>query len=416
MKKMIIPALFFVLLFLACSNPTSLEPNPAPEDNKVTVSFDCQGGSAVSSLKVEPGSTVETLPVAKKLSYTFDGWYTAVNGGGTKFLATTIVKEDITVYASWTQTAIVTTLAGSGTAGSSDGTGKTASFNEPVGPAVDSAGNLYVADRQSHLIRKISPEGIVTTLTGTSFKKPNGVTVDAAGNVYVADIDDHSIQKITPAGAVTTLAGLSGTPGSNDGTGTAARFNSPSAIAVDSKGTVYVTDSGNNLIRKITPTGVVTTLAGSGMEGKDDGTGTAASFASLCGIAVDSEGTVYVTDGENNLIRKISPAGVVTTLAGSGTPGSDDGTGTAASFGMPCGVTVDSAGNLYVAEMGNNLIRKITSAGVVTTLAGNSQKGGSDDGDGTAATFLKPFGVAVDSQGTVYVADTYNYLIRKITQ
>ena len=412
MKKIIIPALLFVLFFLGCSNPTSSE-----DINKVTVSYDSQGGSAVSSLKVEPGKTVETLPVSEKFTYHFDGWYTAVNGGGTKFLADTIVKENMTVYASWTQTAIVSTLAGSGTAGSSDGTGTAASFNQPAGIATDSAGNLYVADRMNHLIRKISPEGIVTTLAGTgaaTFNEPLGVAVDKEGTVYVADHNNNLIRKITPAGVVSTLAG-SGDEGSYDGTGIEASFNKPWGIAVDSEGTVYVAEYGNNLIRKISPAGVVTTLAGSGDEGSDDGTGANATFKALSGMTVDSAGNLYVVDNANGLIRKITAEGVVTTLAGSGTFGSDDGTGTSASFGIPIGVAVDSAGNVYVADNGNNMIRKITPAGVVTTLAGSRTRG-SNDGDGTDATFYSPFGVAVDSQGTLYVADTYNYLIRKITQ
>jgi len=401
MKKMIIPVLFFVLFFLGCSNPTSSDPSPAPtqpnpapiEDNEVTVSFDCQGGSAVSSLKVEPGSTVETLPVSEKFTYHFDGWFTAVNGGGTKFLADTVVKEDITLYASWAQTAVVTTL--------------TTSLSDPSGITTDEAGNLYVADRGNHLIRKISPEGTVTTLAGSgkpgkedgdgtaaSFNTPFDVAVDSEGTVYVADFTNNLIRKITHAGAVTTLT---------ESSGTAATFGGPK-VAVDSAGTVYVADAGKNLIRKITPSGVITTLAGSGKPGKADGTGTEASFEGLSGITVDSAGTVYVTDSTNKLIRKITADGIVTTLAG-----------TAASFSVPLGIAVDSAGNVYVADFWDQLIRKITPAGVVTTLAG-SGKLGKDDGTGTAASFHGPIGVAVDSKGTVYVADSANHSIRKITQ
>jgi sugar lactone lactonase YvrE len=242
-----------------------------------------------------------------------------------------------------------------------------------------------------------------------SFYEPSAVAVDSNGNVYVADGENYKIRKITPAGVVTTLAG-SGVSDSDDGTGTAASFLYPQEVAVDSSGNVYVADSGK--IRKITPAGVVTTLAGSGVSGSEDGTGTAASFNRPAGVAVDSSGNVYVADFSNNKVRKITPAGVVTTLAGSGRQGSRDGT--AASFKWPNGVALDSSGDLYVADYGNRKIRKITPAGVVTTLAGSGVEG-SEDGTGTAASFAYADGVAVDRSGNVYVADRGNNLIRKIT-
>jgi sugar lactone lactonase YvrE len=184
-------------------------------------------------------------------------------------------------------------------------------------------------------------------------------------------------------------------------------------VAVDSSGNVYVADYGNNMIRKITSAGVVTTLAGSSTtSGSADGTGTAASFNNPMGVAVDSSGNVYVADG-NNMIRKITSAGVVTTLAGTIAGGSANGTGTAASFNNPTGVAVDSSGNVYVADCSNFMIREITSAGVVTTLAGSTTYG-SANGTGTAARFYNPNGVAVDSSGNVYVADYDNNMIRKI--
>jgi len=321
---------------------------------------------------------------------------------------------------------IVTTLAGTGSTGSANGTGTAASFYSPQGVAVDNSGNVYVADASNHLIRKITSAGVVTTLAGSgsqgsangtgtaaTFKFPRGVAVDGSGNVYVADRQNHMIRKITSAGVVTTLAG-SGSSGSADGTGTAATFYQPCGVAVDNSGNVYVADASNHLIRKITSAGVVTTLAGSGSQGSADGTGTAASFNYPYGIAVDGSGNVYVADKENNLIRKVTSAGVVTTLAGSGSSGSADGTGTAASFYSPYGVAVDNSGNVYVADRQNHMIRKITSAGVVTTLAGSGSSG-SADGTGTAASFYQPCGVAVVGSGNVYVADTDNNLIRKIT-
>ena len=208
--------------------------------------------------------------------------------------------------------------------------------------------------------------------------------------------------------AITTLAGQC-PYGSADGPGSVARFRDPGGVAVDGAGIIYVADANNNTIRMISPTGVVMTLAGSaGQAGSADGTGNAARFNGPEGVAVDGAGNVYVADTNNQLIRKISPAGVVTTLAGSpGQNGTADGTGSAARFYLPYAVAVDGGGNIYVADYGNNTIRKISPAGVVTTLAGSAGQSGSVDGTGSSALFNGPNGVAVDSGGNVYVADTH---------
>jgi len=259
-----------------------------------------------------------------------------------------------------------------------------------------------------------STEGFANGAGSTAqFDSPSGVAVDSRGNAYVADADNHRIRKITPARAVSTLAGggISGdASGNTDGIGAAARFNYPSGVAVDSSGNAYVADSGNNRIRKITPLGVVSTLAG---------TGTEARFSYPYGVAVDSSGNVYVADSGNHRIRKITPLGVVSTLAGSGTRGHVDDTGKKARFSYPYGVAVDSRGNVYVADSYNHRIRKITSADsiedrVVTTLAGTDTSGFAD-GIGSTAQFNRPSDVAVDSSGNVYVADRENHRIRKIT-
>jgi sugar lactone lactonase YvrE len=322
-----------------------------------------------------------------------------------------------------------TTLAGATTSGTVDGTGNAARFNQPNAVAVDASGNVYVADTANHTIRKITFFGVVTTIAGSAgvsgnidgigtaarFNLPRGIAVDSAGNIYVGDTSNSAIRKITPAGVVTTLAG--GTAGSLDGTGAAARFLSPNGVAVDAVGIVYVADAGNNSIRKITPDGVVTTLAG-GLSpvnfGSVDGIGTAARFASPRGVAVDTSSNIYVADRDNNLIRKVTASGVVTTLAGlaNGITGSTDGTGTAARFNGPYGVAVDTSGNVYVVDTSNKLIRKITPAGVVTTLAGLAGSVGSTDGTGIAVRFSDPQGIAVDARGNLYVADTNNHSIR----
>jgi len=226
------------------------------------------------------------------------------------------------------------------------------------------------------------------------FSGPEGVATDSAGNVYVADNDNNIIRKITPEGVVTTHAG-SGAVGSTDATGTAASFFLPTGVATDSAGNVYVADFYTSIIRKITPERVVTTLA--------DATGAVARFALPTGVATDSAGNVYVADWDANAIRKITPAGVVITLAGG-----------EAQFNYPHDVATDNAGNVYVAD-GNHTIRKITPAGVLTTLAGTAGVTGSTDATGTAASFNFPSGIATDSAGNVYVADTGNHTIRKIT-
>ena len=317
----------------------------------------------------------------------------------------------------------VTTLAGNGSQSSVDGTATTASFDSPYGVAVDATGNVYVVAASE--IRKISPTGIVTTLAGNStggsadgtgsaasFNGPIGIAVDAAGYLYIGDTYNNKIRKVSPSGVVTTLAG-SGSNGSTDGTGSAATFSQPFGVALDAAGNLYVADQSNK-IRKVSPSGDVTTLAGSGTGGSADGTGSAASFYYPSGVAVDAAGNVYVTDYYNSKIRKISPAGVVTTLAGSGSRSFADGTGAAASFHSPFGVAVDAAGNVYVGDAGNQKIRKITPAGVVTTIAGSGSIG-SKDSIGSAASFYNPSGVAVDAAGNVYVADLYNYKIRKVS-
>ncbi|MBI3414614.1 MAG: hypothetical protein HY043_04720 [Verrucomicrobia bacterium] len=335
----------------------------------------------------------------------------------------------------------VATLAGlAGGRGSADDAGKAARFYLPSGVAVDSTGNVYVADSGNSTIRKVTPAGVVSTLAGLAqfddggnalrgsadgtgsvarFDNPIGVAVDTAGNVYVADYNNFTIRRVTPAGLVTTLAGLAGSDGSLDGTGSAARFYFPFGVAVDSAGNVYVTDSGNSTIRKVTPAGVVTTLAGlAGSFGSADGTGSAARFgrdtAGPSGVAVDSAGNIYVADSGNDTIRKVTPDGVVTTLAGLvGELGRADGAGSAARFFSPTGVAVDSAGNLYVLEPLDNLIRKVTPAGVVTTLAGQAGSSGSADGTGSSARFFYPNGVAADIAGNILVADSGNNTIRK---
>ncbi|HSJ74626.1 MAG TPA: hypothetical protein VK899_00280, partial [Gemmatimonadales bacterium] len=282
----------------------------------------------------------------------------------------------------------VTTFAGQ-SGGAVDGPGVTALFHSPTDVAVH-GGNLYVADSQNATIRQISPAGVVTTLAGLAreagstdatgsearFNSPGYLATDAAGNIYVADSGTYTVRKITPAGSVTTLAGLAGAFGSVDGTGPAARFQQFSGITTDRHGHVFVSEF-SHVIRKITPAGVVTTVAGlADAPGSDDGNGSAARFNYPGGVAADSDGNLSVADAVNQTIRKITPAGPVTTFAGqTGISGSDDGNGQDARFYYPGGLTIDDGDNLYVTDSGY-AVRKITPDGEVTTLAGQASMSG----------------------------------------
>jgi uncharacterized delta-60 repeat protein len=316
-----------------------------------------------------------------------------------------------------------------GSPGSTNGTGTAARFEGPHGISIDAAGNMYVAERIANTIRKITPAGVVTTLagqygvrgsangTGTAaqFDRPNSTAVDAAGNVYVADTANNAIRKITPAGVVTTLAGQPGTSGSADGTGSAARFNYPDCVAVDTAGNVYVGDLNNHTIRKITPAGVVSTLAGlAGSAAVTDGTGSAARFNGPTGIALDASGNLFVADYYAHTLRKVTPAGVVTTLAGlAGSTGSSDGTGSSARFWYPQDITLDAAGNLHVTDSFNHTLRRVTPAGVVTTTGGLPGISGTSAGIGLQARFAGPTSIASGPDGYLYVTEYTNHRISR---
>ncbi|MNL00045.1 Serine/threonine-protein kinase PknD [compost metagenome] len=334
--------------------------------------------------------------------------------------------SDVTVACS-AAAAKVETLAGTGVSGTADGKGRAASFDLPYGIALTRNGGLLIGDWSNNLLRKISPEADVTTFAGNgvlasvdgnglnaSFKDLTSFTVDATDTAFVADAQGHRIRKVTPAADVTTVAG-NGTNTTTDGNGTAATFNTPISVAVDAAGNLYVLEYFGGVVRKITPSGDVTTLAGSSPRGFADGTGSAAKFGLGYNMAIDASGNLYVADSSNHRIRKITPTGVVTTLAGTGTPGATDGPGNSATFSDPRGVAVDADGNVYVADFGSSLLRRITPAGVVSTLAGQEGVTGGQDGIGAAATFNQPQGLTINAAGTLYVADTFGNLIRKVT-
>lgn len=314
--------------------------------------------------------------------------------------------------------------------GAVDATGATARFRIPAAIAVDAGENVYVADTGNHTIRKVTSGGGVSTLAGSAgmigsvdgpqntsrFNTPIGIAVDTAGNVYVADTGNHIIRKVSPSGVTITVAGTAQVAGSTDGTGAAARFNAPTGIAVDAANNLYVADAFNHTIRKVSPAGAVTTLAGMPhISGSDNGTGQAAQFNTPVGIAVDKAGNLYVADAGNNIVRKIDGTGVVTTVAGmTGIPAANDGIGAAAGFNTPFGIASDNAGNVLVADTGNFTVRRIGADGIVTTVAGSAGNFGNEDG-GASARFSAPYGIAVSPSGVAYVADTGSHNIRSIS-
>lgn len=333
-------------------------------------------------------------------------------------------------------------LAGSlGGFGNLDGTGAQARFFGPSGVAAASDGSVYVADHAGVSVRRISPQGTVSTLAGhlndagstdgpgaeARFGAPAGVAMDAAGNVYVADEAGPTIRKITPTGMVSTLAGMPGVAGFQDGVGTSARFRSPSAVAVDGEGNVYVADSGNHAIRKVSPGGTVTTLAGQGSCGAEDGMAAGARFCDPQGIAVDGAGNLYVADYWNHTVRKIDATSMVTTLAGQAGAGffPVDGVGTGARLTFPAGIAVDADGNVWVADSDlsttfgydpppRRTLRRISPTGVVTTVAGLPHQDGHADGYGAVARFNSPRGLTVDPAGNLFIADRWNQTIRRM--
>jgi len=385
--------------------------------------------STIAGLAGNPGSADGTNTNAR---FSGPGSIT-VDSVGALFLADDNTIRKITpVGTNW----VVSTIAGlAGNPGSADGTNANARFSRPGSIAVDSAGTIFLADDGT--IRKITPVGtnwVVNTLAGSAAYSGNadgtgsdarftgigGIAVEGSGNIFVTDSGNSTIRIVTAAGVVSTLAGSPADYGYADGTGSNARFRNPQGIAADNANNLYIADSGNYSIRKITTAGIVTTVAGlAGNSGSMDGVGSNARFSYLRGIAAGSVGNLYVADTFNHTIRKVTTAGVVSTIAGlAGSPGSTDGTGSNARFNLPEGITVDISGNIFVADSGNNTIRKLALVGtnwLVSTLAGLAGNGGSTDGTGSDSQFNYPCGIAVDSVDNLYVADLLNYTIRKIT-
>ncbi len=330
---------------------------------------------------------------------------------------------------------IITTVAGGGGSLGDGGPATSAGVNDPWDVVVDAAGNLYIADAGNRRLRRVSAGGTITTVAGTGqplfsgdggaatlaqFDAPRGVAADTAGNLYIADQSNHRIRKVTPQGMVSTMAGNGQAGVSGDGgPATSAAVGDPHGVAIGPDGSIYIAQAYSSRVRKVSPLGTITTLAGGGNALGDNGPATSAKLAYPANLAVDAASNVFISDYKDHRVRKVSPAGTITTVAGTGQAGfsGDGGQATAAMLNGPSGVTVDPAGYLYINEFDGNRIRKvILQSGIISTVAGTGQGGFSGDGGpATSAVFGHLEGMALDAAGNIYVTDRPNQRIRKIT-
>ncbi|MEV6962890.1 RICIN domain-containing protein [Streptomyces sp. NPDC051207] len=332
---------------------------------------------------------------------------------------------------------LISTVAGTGGAGfkGDNEPARSAQLNRPYGIAVDSTGTLYFSDYNNHRVRRITTDGRISTVAGTGaagvsgdngpavsaqLNYPREVAVDSAGAVYIADTNNHRVRKVTTDGKISTIAGTGAAAfGGDGGPATAARLHTPLGVVVDSTGALYISDHGNHRIRKITSDGQISTVAGTGAAGfrGDGGPAVSAQLNGPFGVALDGAGDLYIADYVNHRIRKVAADGTISTVAGTGTAGfsGDDGPATSARLNCPVAMVVDSTGTLYVSDYNNHRVRKVAVDGTISTVAGTGTGGfGGDDGPAASAQLYNPFGLAVDCVDTLYIADHVNNRIRKI--
>lgn len=334
-------------------------------------------------------------------------------------------------------TAIIRTPAGSGVFGfgGDGGPATSARFSTPNGVAVDASGNLFIADLYNDRIRKVDVNGVVTTFAGRfggTFSGDGGpateagmfdvagVAVDSKGNVYIADMDNNRIRKVDATGKISTVAGNGAYGFAGDNVpATQTALSSPAAVAVDAAGNLYIGDLFNHRVRKVNTQGTITTFAGTGVAG-DNGDGGLATQAQLDipeGLAFDQAGNLYIADSANDVVRKVDVSGKISTFAGTGQGGftGDNSQAKQARLNSPRGVVADAAGNVYIVDAGNDRIRRVDLSGVITTIAGNGQSGFNGDGvTATQASLFEPAGLAADSYGVILIADSYNDRIRML--
>ncbi len=425
--------------------------------NLIEVNADANETLSNDSLTIAGASGTDTIALANvgaaqltggpsNDTFTLSGWSgttTITGGSGTNTLvlaAGTVNTSQLTVSNVQTleiapTTGTIFTDAGNGFTGYSGDSGLAplATLDDPSGVAINAAGDLFIADSGNNVVREVTPAGIITTVAGTgaagytgdgglataaTLNDPTGVAVDAAGDLFIADSGNNVIREVTPAGIITTIAGT-GAAGytGNGGLATNATLNDPTGVALDAKGDLFIADSGNNVIREVSG-GNISTIAGTGTAGYtgDGGSATTATLNDPIGVAVDVHGDLFIADSGNNVIREVS-GGTITTVAGSGTAGytGDGGSATAATLNDPTGVAVDAKGDLFIADAGNNAIREV-SGGTITTVAGTGTLGFTGDGGpATAATLDLPTGLVVSASGELFIADSGNSVVRAVT-
>ncbi|WP_111631310.1 NHL domain-containing protein [Larkinella arboricola] len=435
-----------IITTVAGSVPDWNENNPAYLNDPAGMAIDGQGNLFIADAsnyrirKVSPSGVITTVAGTGSRGFSGDGGIAtqaslnqlgglAVDAQGNLFLVANNRIRKVS------PNGIITTIAGGGQ-GADGGPAIQASLNDPYGIALDAQGNLFIADQFNERIRKVSPNGIITTVAGTGSRGysgdggvatqaklgfPTTVAVDKQGNLYIAELTNNRIRKVSPNGIITTVAGngIEGASG-DGGLATQARISRPVGVAVDGQGNLFISDYGNIRIRKVAPNGNITTVAGTGDYGfsGDGGPATQARMHTPWDVAVDSQGNLFIADTENNNVRKMATNGIITTVAGfsRNSDFGDGGPALKASLNFPHSVAVDGQGNLFIADESNHRIRKVTPNGIITTVAGNGVRGFSGDGGVAISARLNfPTGIEVDSQGNLYIADKGNHRIRKVT-